>query len=196
MLADTDTSVRQTRITLFALILAMVLTRFHEIGHLLHLYDASMAVFFLGGLLLAKHRLFLAFVLLGITIDVTAISLRGESFFNSHCVTPSYGFLQVAYAVLWYSGRAVSHRLSTQMTSLLTVAVAGLLASSAAFIISNGSFYWLGGRYAEPHMAEYLARAWRWGPSYVMTATAYIGAGLLLWRIFGSHIARTQTAKA
>ncbi|MDO4709295.1 MAG: hypothetical protein Q4B94_05665 [Pseudomonadota bacterium] len=194
MLADT-VSPRQMRFTLLALILAMVMTRFHEIGKLLHLYDASMAVFFLGGLLLARHRLFLAFVLLGISIDFTAISLRGESFFDAYCVTPSYGFLQVAYAVLWYGGRAVSGKLATQAAALLGVAAVGVLASTVAFIISNGAFYWLGGRYAEPHMAEYLARAWRWGPSYVMTASAYISAGLLLWRVFGKHGAQGRMAR-
>lgn len=195
MLADTA-SPRQQRFTLFALILAMVLTRFHEIGNLLHLYDASMAVFFLGGLLLGKHRLFLGFVLLGISIDFIAISARGESFFDAYCVTPSYGFLQVAYAVLWYSGRAVSGKLSAQLASLLAVAAVGVLASTLAFIISNGAFYWLGGRYAEPHMAEYLARAWQWGPSYVMTASAYIGTGLLLWRVFGKHSSQGRMARA
>lgn len=194
MLADTA-SPRQMRFTLLALILAMVMTRFHEIGKLLHLYDASMAVFFLGGLLLSRHRLFLAFVVLGISIDFAAISLRGENFFDAYCVTPSYGFLQVAYAVLWYSGRAVSGKLSTQIASLLGVAAVGVLASTVAFIISNGAFYWLGGRYAEPHMAEYLARAWRWGPSYVMTASAYIGTGLLLWRVFGKHSAQGRMAQ-
>lgn len=191
-----ETSAWPMRLTLLALILAMVLTRFHEIGKLLHLYDASMAVFFLGGLLLARHRLFLGFVLLGVAIDFIAISARGENFFTAHCVTPSYGFLQVAYAVLWYSGRAVGKWLSPRLAALLAVAAVGVLASTVAFIISNGAFYWLGGRYANPHMAEYLARAWQWGPSYVMTATAYIAAGLLAWRLFGKHVPQARALKA
>jgi hypothetical protein len=53
-----------------------------------------------------------------------------------------------------------------------------LLAASVSFAISNGSFYWLGGRYANPHMAEYVARLWQWGPLFVRTTLIYMAVAL------------------
>lgn len=57
------------------------------------------------------------------------------------------------------------------MAGMLGVA---LVAASVSFVISNGSFYWLGGRYAEPHFAEYVARLWQWGPLFVRSTMAYV----------------------
>ncbi len=192
----TEISPQQNRVVLLALIVAMTLTRFHEIGNWLHLYDASMAVFFLGGLLLSRQRYLPVFMLLALVIDFAAITLRGEKFLESHCVTPSYGFLFVSYAVLWYGGRLAQRWLHLRGQSLAAVTLAAMAASTLAFAISNGSFYWLGGRYANPHFAEYIARAWQWGPSYVLTATAYVVAGLLIWVGVAAHARRRAAAAA
>ncbi len=56
---------RSTFVGLFAVLtLLMVTTRFKHFGDLMHLPDASMAVFFLGGLYLRRHLAFVFFVLL------------------------------------------------------------------------------------------------------------------------------------
>jgi H+/gluconate symporter-like permease len=62
-----------------------------------------------------------------------------------------------------------------------------LLSASLCFAISNGSFYWLGGRYANPHMAEYLQRLWQWGPLFVRTTMAYVTTALVAYFV-GSRI--------
>ncbi|MFC3551599.1 hypothetical protein ACFOLC_11325 [Lysobacter cavernae] len=153
----------------------MIATRFHHFGTVIHLPDASMALFFLGGLYLRKHWQFAAYLGLAVVIDWIAIDYAGVSDF---CVTPAYSFLLPAYAVLWYGGRLYADRLQVGWAPMLGAAGVGLVSASLSFAISNGAFYWLGGRYAEPHFAEYLARAWQWGPLFVRTTMAYIVVAL------------------
>lgn len=164
---------------LAALSILMAATRFHAIGAALHLPDASMAVFFLGGLYLQRHRLFAGLLAAAVAIDYLAITGRGMDFFEHYCVTPSYAFLLLAYAVLWYLGRAWAPSMSARPRAMLGALAVALAAAAASFLISNGAFYWFGGRYADPNFAEYIDRVWRWGPLFVGTTMAYIGAALL-----------------
>ncbi|MDO1527741.1 hypothetical protein QMK61_02755 [Fulvimonas sp. R45] len=158
-----------------ALAVLMTATRFGHAGDALHLPDASMAVFFLGGLYLRRHLAFALLVALAVMIDWAAISLAGVSDF---CVTPAYAFLPLAYAALWYAGRAYAPRLAAAPAALAGAFGVALLAAALSFAISNGAFYWLGGRYVHPHPGEYLARLWQWGPPFVRTTLAYVAAGL------------------
>jgi hypothetical protein len=168
---------RQVNLGLFAAFAAlMVATRFHHFGDVLHLPDASMALFFLGGLYLRRHWQFAVFIGLAVAIDWIAIEHAGVSDF---CVTPAYSFLLPAYGVLWYAGRLYADRLQQTWGASLGAAGIGLVAASVSFAISNGAFYWLGGRYENPHVAEYVARAWQWGPLFVRTTMAYIVVALV-----------------
>lgn len=155
---------------------AMLATRFHHVGDALHLPDASMALFFFGGLFLREHRLFLALMALAVGIDWVAVEHAGVSDF---CITPSYAFLLPAYAVLWYGGRAVAARHAAEPRAMLVTAAVALLCATLSFAISNGAFYWLGGRYAHPNVGEYLARFLQWGPLFVRTTMAYVVVGLI-----------------
>ncbi|GAA5074088.1 hypothetical protein [Lysobacter panacisoli] len=169
---------RQANLGLFTAFAAlMVATRFHHFGDALHLPDASMALFFLGGLYLRKHWQFAVFIALAVAIDWIAIEHAGVSDF---CVTPAYSFLLPAYAVLWYGGRWYADRLQDGWASLLGAVGVALACASLSFAISNGAFYWLGGRYENPHFAEYVARAWQWGPLFVRTTMAYIAVALVV----------------
>jgi len=175
---------------LTALAVLMIVTRFHHFGTVIHLPDASMAVFFLGGLYLGRnalrgHLAFAGFMAMAVLIDWVAISQAGVSDF---CVTPAYSFLLPAYAVLWYGGRLYAPRLQSSAGSLLGLGAVALLSASLSFAISNGGFYWFGGRYAQPHFAEYVARAWEWGPLFVRTTMVYIVVAafahvLLVWAL-------------
>ena len=181
---------RNASILVFILLMAvMFVTRFHHFGSALNLPDASMAVFFLGGLYLRRHWPFVALVVLAMGIDWAAIALAGVSDF---CVTPAYAFLPLAYAVLWYGASAYSPRLRGTAASLVLAFAVALACASLSFMISNGAFYWLGGRYAAPNMAEYLARLWQWGPLFVRTTLAYIAVALVLHAIL-ARLARTPS---
>lgn len=160
-----------------ALLLLMIATRFKHFGDALHLPDASMAVFFLGGLYLRRHLSFVLFVALAALLDWVSIAYAGVSDF---CVTAAYAFLPLAYAVLWYAGRGYANRMQATPLALGGAFGVAALAAALSFAISNGAFYWLGGRYAEPHFAEYVARLWQWGPLFVRTTLGYATAALLL----------------
>lgn len=166
------------RFALMWLVLALVMiaTRFKHFGDMLHLPDASMAVFFLGGLYLRRHWAFVVMVLLAVAMDWVSIRYAGVSDF---CVTAAYAFLPLAYAVLWYAGRGYAPRMTPHAVSLLGALGVALLAAMLSFAISNGSFYWLGGRYAQPHMAEYLTRLWQWGAMFVRTTMGYVAVALV-----------------
>lgn len=174
-----------------ALAAAMVATRFHHFGDALHLPDASMAVFFLGGLWLRRHLGFVAFLILAVAIDWVAIQAQGKSFFEHYCVTPAYAFLLLAYAALWYGGRWYAGRLRATPRALLGAFGVGLAAASLSFLISNGAFYWLGGRYGDPNVGQYLSRLWQWGPLFVRTTLSYIAVGLVAYAL----IARAASAR-
>jgi hypothetical protein len=167
-----------TSISLFVtLAVVMVATRFHHLGSLLHLPDASMAVFFLGGLYLRRHWQFALMLGLTVAVDWASVGYAGNSDF---CITVAYAFLPAAYAALWYGGRWYAGRLRPSAGSLLLALGVAALAASASFAISNGSFYWLGGRYPEPHFTEYVARLWQWGPLFVRTTLTYVAVGLAI----------------
>jgi hypothetical protein len=168
--------------------LLMIATRFGHFGTTIHLPDMSMAVFFLGGLYLRRHLAFVFFVLLAVVLDWASISYAGVSDF---CVTAAYAFLPLAYAVLWYAGRWYAARLGAGPRSLAGAFAVALVAASLSFAVSNGSFYWLGGRYAEPHMSEYLSRLWQWGPLFVRTTMFYVAAALVIHGL-SAWVARTR----
>jgi hypothetical protein len=169
---------RASSVVLFAVLATlMVATRFKHFGDVLHMPDASMAIFFLGGVYLRRHLMFIGLVALAVLMDWVSISYAGVSAF---CITAAYAFLPLAYAVLWYGGRLYTDRLRDSFVSLAGAFGVALVCAALSFAISNGSFYWLGGRYAEPHFSEYVARLWLWGPLFVRTTMAYVAVALVL----------------
>lgn len=180
------------------LVLAMALTRFNHFGSALALPDASLAVFFLGGLYLARFSgalwVFIALLAEAALVDYYAITLQGSS---DWCVTPAYSFLAVAYAVLWFAGRWFAPRHTLTGASLLGVFAVATAASVAAFVISNLSFFLLSGRYADMGALEYAARVQQYLGSYVAVALMYVACAVVAHMVFdlmkgkaqsGSHV--------
>jgi hypothetical protein len=167
----------------------MLATRFKHFGDALHLPDASMALFFLGGLWLRQHRALFGLLLLALAIDELSVHYLGVSDF---CMTPAYAFLPLAYALLWYAGRACSAWLAPSPMALLGATAVALVAAVGSFVISNGAFYWLGGRYAQPNLAQYLARLWQWGPLFVKVSMGYVVTGLVIY----AGLARRRVTRA
>ncbi|WP_434987860.1 hypothetical protein [Xanthomonas melonis] len=177
-----------------ALMLAMTATRFHHVGDWLHLPDASMAVFFLGGLALRRHACFALLLGLSVLIDWAAVSLAGVSDF---CITAAYAALPLAYGVLWYAGRGYQAHLRPRAVSLCAAWGLGVAAAAVSFLISNGAFYWLRGRYADPHWVQYLQRAWQWGPLFVRTTALYLAVALVgAWCLLRWHARRSAAEPA
>jgi len=165
---------------LISLLVVMVATRYHHFGDLLHLPDASMALFFLGGFYLRRYTLYALMLAVAVLVDYVAIRQQGMSFFQHYCVTPAYYGLLLSFLVLWQAGRWVAVRRQTGVASMAMVWLVGVAAAVVSFLISNGMFYWFGGRYPDPNWGQYLARVGQWGPLFVRTTAVYLAVGLAL----------------
>lgn len=166
------------------LMLVMAATRFNHFGSSVALPDASLALFFLGGLYLARFSgalwVFAAMLLEAALVDYYAIGMQGVS---DWCVTPAYGFLALAYAAMWFSGRWFAPRHTLTGKSLIGLFAVAAAASASAFIISNVSFFLFSGRYAEMSAAEYTSRVAQYFGSYVAVALMYVACAVLVQMI-------------
>jgi hypothetical protein len=159
------------------LVVLMGATRMHHFGSAFSLPDASLAVFFLAGLFASSRSFFIALLLEAGLLDYVAISHLGVSDF---CVSPAYVFLIPTYFAMWFGGRLSANFKSMQGTELtLSIpAMATLLASiSTAFLISNGSFYWLSGKFPQADFAQYVERMSHYFTPYTGYAVMYVILG-------------------
>jgi hypothetical protein len=148
----------------------MAATRFHHFGDALHLPDASWAIFFLAGVYLSPAWL-LGLMLAAVAIDVAAIGWMGVS---GYCLTPAYAGLQVAHLVLWAAGRWSSANAGEGLTGLARLVGVAFAASAGAFFISNGAFYWFGGRVAETSLAQFAQTFVDYAPSFLAGTLLYL----------------------
>lgn len=177
-----------------ALMALMAATRFHHTGTAFSLPDASLAVFFLAGLWLGGRYLFATLLVEAGVIDYLAITKFGVSDF---CVTKAYVALIPAYASMWLGGKWCRHFGELTINSLLQQFGALIVATSTAFLFSNGSFYWFSGRYVSPHWAQYIERFAMYYPPYLNRTVVYvvvIFAAVKLIKALLAHKSSQQTA--
>ncbi|WP_298157823.1 hypothetical protein [Ferrovum sp.] len=173
----------QTRLFLVLAIVFMV-TRNHQWTPVLHLPDASLAVFFLAGMLLTSRWTFPALCLLGAGVDAWAITQGGVS---SYCVTPAYALLLPASATLWLSGR-LSARLSLKHPGdgfALSLGVS--LSTLGAELFSSGGFYFLSGRFPHPTLSGFLPRLLQYSPAVIGATLCYVAMAMILKQLVYSQ---------
>lgn len=166
------------RLVLLLLAVLMAATRIHHFGVGLIAPDASTAVFFLLGLLVAGPVWFVAFSVLAVGLDAIALGPVGVA---DACMTPGYWLLFAGYLALWLAGRLgrVIARLDlAQSARLLVLAVAGTV---VFFILSNVGYYF-GGDFGESMgAAEYGLRVQRYFPAYLGVTVGYVAAGIAVF---------------
>lgn len=174
----------QTRaIAIFALLAAlMAATRFNHFGSAVSLPDASLAVFFLGGLYLPRTVrgsmvAFIALILEAGLIDYYATSIQGTS---DWCMTPAYWFLIPTYGSLWFVGRWVASRHTMEGQGLIVLALAAWAANSFAFVFSNATFYLFSEHFATMSAVEYTSRVAQYYVPYVSMALLYIACAVAM----------------
>jgi len=180
------------------LILAMVATRFKHFGSAVSLPDASLAVFFLGGLYLARYsRLSLtAFTVLLLTaglVDYYATAVHGIS---DWCMTPAYWFLIPTYGSLWLAGHWFALRHSMEGKGLAGLALVAWAATSFAFVFSNASFFLFSEYFHNMTVSEYAARVSQYYGSYVSVALLYIACAVaahIAFDVASKHKANTRS---
>ena len=166
------------------LALLMLATRYHHFGDALHLPDASLAVFFLAGALLTSIAAFPLLLLEAGLIDYLAMSVNGVS---DWCFSPAYWFLIPTYACLWLGGRWSPSIYALTSGQVIAVCAIFVVATSLAFIISNGSFYALSGKFQDLNLLEYGTRVVKYYPPYIFNAFLYTASAVIavgLWQKF------------
>lgn len=174
---------------LLPLMLLMLATRYFHIGSAWHLPDASWAVFFLGGLYLARKH----FVLLlaeAMAIDFIFFALGG----SQYCLSSAYGFLVPAYAALWFGGQLLREEGLRKVENRDAMffargAAYWWVSASLAYVLTNASFYFLSDKAVDPSIANYFVHAKIWYAAFVSRPMLYLIAAALV------HFAVTQTAR-
>ena len=172
------------------LMAVMALTRFHHFGDAFSLPDASLAVFFLAGLLQARRWwLFVALLVEAALIDYVAITQFNVSAF---CVSPAYIFLVPTYAVMWFAGAYCAKFANLEMNELPNAVVALFLGTTGAFLISNSSFYLLSGRYTDLSWGQYIDKVMQYYPHHLFVTLVYGVLGLIIIKLFKAIPALSQ----
>jgi hypothetical protein len=190
-------NIQARSITIFAALAAlMAATRFNHFGSAVSLPDASYAVFFLGGLYLARSArvsavAFVALLLEAGLIDYYATSVQGIS---DWCMTTAYWFLIPTYGILWLVGRWLAVRNTMnghtmEGNGLIGLALAAWAASSFAFVFSNVTFYLFSEHFADMSAVEYISRVSQYYVPYVSVALLYIACAVAM------HMAVDITSK-
>ena len=184
-------SSRRTQ-TLIGLSLAAVMaaTRFHHFGDALHLPDASWAIFFLAGVYLSPAWM-LGLMLEAFAIDSAAVGLMGIS---GYCLTPAYAGLQIAHLALWEGGRLAGRGLNADAAGALRLAGIALAATALAFVISNGAFYWFGGRVADTNGTQFVQTFVDYAPRFLISTLTYLGFAALVHAVV-ANLGRSRASR-
>lgn len=169
-----QTTIKPGAIALMAMMLA---TRFDHFGTAFVLPDASLAVFFLAGLWFGGRYLFAALLLEAGLIDYLAISQFGVSDF---CISTAYVFLIPTYALIWWGGYHCQQYAQQSVKNALWQFFILVNVVSAAFVVSNASFYLLSTNIAEGSWGHYLDQFARYYPAYLSSALIY---ALAIWAV-------------
>jgi len=162
------------------LALILVVTR---LNHFALVPDASWAVFFIAGFYLrgSARWAFPLLMALAVLADFIVISGQGIAFWSHYCMSPGYWCLLAAYGALWFGGSWLrSRHAGVGLRSLGMLTLTLLAATSVCFVISNGSFYWLGTSVAEPTMNGWLVNMGHWYLTFLGTTAAYVGIAAAL----------------
>ena len=180
MIRSTALQFNRFELTVFGILAAvMLLTRSHALTHLVHIPSTALASFFVLGYFVRRFTAFAGLFALGYASDIVSMSVLGVSDF---CYTPAYAMLVPAYAVMWLAGRYAT-RMPERLQSLPVIAVLLVAATFVSHLFSSGGFYFLGGRYPDPTIAEFLPRFARYFPSNLLSSLLWSGVAVALWAL-------------
>ena len=170
----------------------MLLTRVNHFGVV---PDASWAVFFLGGYYLRQQSrwAFPLGMVLAVLVDWYVIGASGQSFWAHYCVSVAYWFLVPSYLAMWLGGSALARlQRGAGWNALAWLVPVFVVATSACFVLSNGSFYWLSDVVAAPTLAGWGKNLGDWYLPYLFTAGMYVSAAAVI-HVVVALVAREPT---
>ena len=166
-----------------ALVALMVLTRSGHLGTAWTPPDASWAVLYLAGFYFARQWRWALPTLLftAVSVDFLVIRCFGVS---NYCVTVAYAFMLPAYSLLWLGGAWLRRTYRHEPRDLVPCVASFALAASVCFIVTDVSFYWLGGRVPQPSVAGWWAGFVHWYPDFLGVSFIYVGIAAVLHAAF------------
>ena len=172
------------------LIVLMAATRADHFGTVLHLPDASLAVFMLAGFYLPRLAFPVLLIEAGL-VDYLAINYGGV---DGWCFSPAYWFLIPTYFVLWFAGRFYATRYQFSLRSLSEFAVIAFVATDAAFLISNASFYLFADYFNKMSATQYGTQVAQYFLPYLQSAFLYLIAVVVLHIVSVQFVRRAAQA--
>lgn len=165
-----------------ALAALMIVTRSGHLGTAWSPPDASWAVLYLAGFYFGREWRWALPALLCTAMAVDFIVIRDFGV-SSYCVTVGYVFMVPAYALLWLGGAWMRRAYRHDPADLARWAASLGLAASLCFLVTNASFYWLGGRIPDPSLGGWWQRFTQWYPGFIGVPFAYAGIAAMLHAI-------------
>ena len=176
------------------LIAAILLTRTNHFGDHVYLPDATLAVLFLGGLLVARKSWLGVAIAAAFAMDFYALGFKGIS---DYCMSIGYWGLIPTYAIVWGAGRWLAKRAKSQQQPAFVSGpflVTALASTSLAFVISNAFWYAFSDKITTLSVLEFSQRVAQYYTPYVGYAMMYLGVALLT-QYFISSIASPIKAR-
>ena len=167
----------------------MLLTRGSHVLTSVSLPDASLALLLIGGLYLRKAAWLALFVALATAIDFGAAAIDSLQAF---CLTAGYWGMLPTYAVMWLAGVWLSKQ--SNPLNVLKYALAGLMATFLAFVISTQTYYLFSGRFPANGVIESMQHGWEYLPSYMGFSALYLVGFWALAQVFAKFFATAQTS--
>ena len=158
---------KNTNLYIFTfLIFIMLLTRGDHLPTFVSLPDASFALFFIGGLILKKPRLFISLFVFSIAIDLVTLSTN-----NPYQIPINLGYLGLlpSYGIMWFIGsRIVNTKNFMKFISF------GVLATLIAFAISTQTYNLFSGAFPDITIKQSIQTGWEYLPQSLIYTLSYL----------------------
>ncbi|KAF0836021.1 hypothetical protein FNL37_2321 [Methylovorus glucosotrophus] len=166
------------------LILLIIATRTQHFGNDVYLPDATLAVLFMGGLLITNTGWLGLALIAAFGMDGYAMGWQGVS---DYCMSPGYWGLIPTYGLVWGAGRLLAD--SDKPFSILPFALFAWGSTSIAFVVSNAFWFAFSDKVDSLTITEFSVRVAKYYMPYVGYALMYVAIGWLAARLFKLRIA-------
>ena len=166
------------------LILLIIATRIQHFGSEVYVPDATLAVLFMGGLLITNTTWLGLALIAAFGMDAYAMGWQGVS---DYCMSPGYWGLIPTYGLVWGAGRLLAD--SDKPFAVWSFALFALVSTSIAFVVSNAFWFAFSDKVEMLTITEFSVRVAKYYIPYVGYALLYAAIGWLAARIFKLRIA-------
>lgn len=173
-----------------ALLAVIVLTRTQHFGSAVFLPDATLAVMFLGGLLVARTGWLGLAIVVTFAMDAYALGWKGVS---DYCMSPGYWGLIPTYALVWGAGRWLAKR--EKPFAVLPYALFGWATASLAFIMSNAFWYGFSDKVASMPITAFSQSVAQYYLPYVGYTLMYLGVAWTAYAFLASGVLAHKSSK-